>query len=144
MTLLLLALSSVEGLALAAPDGAETLKALQGVWEGARFTEGNGKDGAKGEALVLTIKDKALVVRKANGTAVGEAQLTVADDGKSVDALGTSGGYRNKTYLGILKIEGDVLTWTCNGTAAKNKERPGGWSANAGDAVYLIVAARKK
>jgi uncharacterized protein (TIGR03067 family) len=131
-------------LLLAPPDGAETLKALQGVWEGARFTEGNGKDGAKGEALVLTVKDKALVVRKANGSPVGEATLAIDPDGKGVDALGTSGGYRNKTYLGILKIEGDALTWTINGTAGKNKERPTGWTANAGGAVYLIVAARKK
>lgn len=129
---------------LGTPDGAETLQALQGVWEGARFTEGNGKDGAKGEALVLTIKDKALSVRKANGTAVGEALLTIADDGRSVDALGTSGGYRNKNYLGILKIDGGELVWTINGTAGKNKERPSGWTANAGGAVYLIVAARKK
>lgn len=128
----------------APPQADDLLKALQGTWQGARFTEGNGKDGAKGEALVLTVKDQALVVRKANGSPVGEAVLTIGADGKSVDALGTTGGYRNKTYLGILKIEGDALTWTCNGTAGKDKQRPNGWTADAGGAVYLIVAARKK
>jgi hypothetical protein len=119
-------------LGLAAAQDDELLKSLQGVWQGARFTEGNGKDGAKGEGLVLVVKDKTLVVTKTNGSPVGQATLVLG------------GGYRNKTYLGILKIDGDELTWTINGTAGKDKTRPTGWTANAGNAVYLIVAGRKK
>jgi uncharacterized protein (TIGR03067 family) len=137
------ALLALVAFAPASPDGL-TAKDLQGVWIGARFTEGNGSDPKQGVALVLTFKDNLLVVRKESNAPVGEATFTLSADGKSIDATGTSGGYRNKTYLGILKVEGDTLTWSTNGTAGKNSKRPGGFTADPGGAVYLIVAKRQK
>ena len=122
-----------------------TIKDLQGVWRGARFTEGGpAQDVEKGERIVLIVADRHVVVRKANNSLVGEADLTLSADGKEIDARGTSGGYRNKTYPGVLKVEGDRLIWCVSGTAGKNAKRPGGFTANPGQAHYLIVAVRQR
>lgn len=122
-----------------------TIKDLQGVWKGARFTEGGpGQDVEKGEKLVLLIQDKHLVVRKANNSAVGEADLVLSADGKQLDATGTSGAYRNKVYPALVKLDGDTLLICISGTAGKNAKRPGGFAASPGPAHYLIVAVREK
>ena len=119
-------------------------KALQGTWKGERFTEGTGKGDAKGEKVDFVFKDGKLQGFKASGTLIGEAAFRIAEDGKSIDAQGTSGGYRNKTYLGILKLDGDTLTWCCSGAAGKNQTRPTAYAADAGQAHYLIVLQKQK
>lgn len=119
-------------------------KALQGAWKGERFTEGNGKDGARGEKVDFVFKDGTLTGAKGNASVIGAATFTVAEDGKSIDATGTSGGYRGKTYQGILKLEGDTLTWCCSGAAGKNQKRPADFRADAGQAHYLIILQRQK
>ena len=121
----------------------DVAKALQGVWAGERYTEGTGKDGAKGEKLSFTFKDGVLRGFKASGAPIGEATYELSDGGKALDATGTSGGYRGKLFLGNLKLEGDTLTWCVNGTAGKDRKRPGGFTADPGAAVYLIVLKRK-
>lgn len=121
----------------------DVAKSLQGVWSGERFTEGSGKDGAKGEKVDFLFKDGVLKGYKASGTLIGEASYALSDGGKSLDATGTSGGYRGKLYLGHLKIEGDTLFWCVNGAAGKERKRPGGFTADPGNAVYLIVLKRK-
>jgi uncharacterized protein (TIGR03067 family) len=121
----------------------DVAKALQGAWSGERYTEGAGKDGAKGEKVQFTFKDGVLRGFKASGSLIGEATYALEEGGKALDAAGTSGGYRGKTYLGLLKIEGDVLTWCVNGTAGKDRKRPAGFTADPGTAVYLIVLKRK-
>lgn len=131
------------GLPLRADDGV-TEKALQGTWKGARFTEGTGDKEAQGVKVEFTFKDKTLVCRKDSGAPVGEATFTLSADGKTIDATGTSAGYRNKAYLGIIKIEGDKLTWCTTGGSGKDQKRPGGFVANAGSAQYLIVLTRQK
>jgi uncharacterized protein (TIGR03067 family) len=121
----------------------DVAKSLQGVWSGERFTEGDGKGGAKGEKLSFTFKDGVLKGFKASGALIGEATYALGDDGKSLDATGTSGGYRGKVFLGKLKLEGDTLAWCVNGTAGKDRKRPGGFTADPGSAVYLILLKRK-
>ncbi len=129
----------------AAPaDDGVAAKDLEGLWRGARFTEGKGEDPTKGEKLEFTFKGNTLVCRKASGAAVGEATFTIAADGKSIDATGTSGGYRGKTFQGIVKIDGDTLTWCTSGQAGKDQKRPGEFVANPGSAQYLIVVKRQK
>lgn len=95
-----------------------TEKDLQGLWKGNRYTEGKG-EGA-GVKIEITFKGGALVGTKGN-SGLGEATFTIAADGRSIDATGTSAGYRGKTYQGILKIEGDTLTWCSSGNAAKDQ-----------------------
>jgi len=126
---------------LLSPDDL-TAKDLQGTWKGERFTEGSG-DGKGGEKVEFTFKDNTLVGRKASGTLIGEATFTL-DAGKNLDAAGTTGGYRNKTYPGIIKIEGDKLTWCVAGGSSKDQKRPGSFVANPGSAHYLIVLTRQK
>ena len=121
----------------------DVAKALQGAWTGERYTEGTGKDGAKGEKVQFVFKDGVLRGFKASGAPIGDATYELSDGGKALDATGTSGGYRGKLFLGNLKIEGDTLTWCVNGTAGKERKRPGGFSADPGAAVYLIVLKRK-
>lgn len=129
---------------LAAAGDGVTAESLEGVWTGARFTEGRGGDESKGVKLILTFKGNLLAVQKASKALVGKAQYTIAEDGTSIDATGLSGGYRGKTYLGIIKIEGDTLTWCSSGVASRTQKRPTGYVASPGPAHYLIVARRAK
>lgn len=129
--------------AFAPPDGV-TVADLQGVWRGARFTEGNGQDASNGVVLELTFKGNAVAARKESNALVGEATFKLSADGTTIDATGTTGGYRGKTYLGILKIEGDTLTWCTTGTTGKDQKRPTAFTANAGQAHYLIIVKRQK
>ena len=133
-------------LLLCAPRGADdaVVKALQGHWAGARYTEGNGENQGGAQKLDFVFKDNTLVCAKESGAGVGAATFTISTDGKQIDCTGTSSGYQNKTYLGILKLEGDKLWWCTSGTAGKNQKRPGSFVANAGDACYLIVLTRVK
>ena len=124
-----------------APDDL-TVKDLQGTWKGERFTEGAG-DGKGGEKVEFTFKDSTLVGRKASGIAIGEATFTL-EGGKNIDAAGTTGGYRNKTYPGIIKLEGDKLMWCVAGGGGKDQKRPGSFVANPGSAHYLIVLTKQK
>lgn len=118
-------------------------KALQGVWIGERFTEGNGKDGARGEKVEFLFKSGVLAGRKGNGSLIGEASYVLGEGGKALDASGASGGYRGKVYTGLFKLEGDTLLWCVNGTAGKDRARPTSFIADPGKAHYLIVLKRK-
>jgi uncharacterized protein (TIGR03067 family) len=131
-------------LMLAAADEGITLKDLQGTWKGARFTEGDGSNATNGVKVEFTFKDGTLVGRKESNAPIGEATFTLSADGKSIDATGTSSGYRGKSYLGILKLDGDKLTWCTTGSGAKDPKRPGGFTANPGNAQYLIVLTKQK
>ena len=118
-------------------------KDLQGTWKGERFTEGSG-DGKGGEKVEFTFKDNTLTGRKASGVVIGEATYALSDGGKSIDATGTTGGYRNKVYPGIIKLDGDKMFWCSAGGGGKDMKRPTAFTANAGAAQYLIVLTRQK
>ena len=120
------------------------VKALQGRWTGARYTEGNGEQQGNAQKVEFVFKDTTLTGYKESGVVIGEATFTLSADGKQIDATGTSSGYRAKTYFGILKIEGDKLWWCSSGTAGKNQKRPSSFVANAGEACYLLVLTRVK
>jgi uncharacterized protein (TIGR03067 family) len=133
-------------LALLPAGGADDAltKALQGRWTGARYTEGNGENQGNAQRIEVVFKDNTLVCTKESGAPVGSATFVILADGRSIDATGTSSGYQNKTYYGILKVEGDKLWWCSSGTAGKNQKRPDSFVANAGGAQYLIVLTRVK
>ena len=120
-----------------------TAKDLEGSWKGERYTEGTG-GGQGGEVVEFTFKGNTLVGHKKSGVVIGEATFSLSEGGKNIDATGTTGGYRNKTYPGILKLEGDKLTWCSAGGGGKDMKRPGSFTANAGSAHYLIVLTKQK
>lgn len=128
----------------AASDDRITAESLQGTWKGARFTEGAGENAAKGVKVEFTFKENSLVGRKESGVTIGEATFTLSEDGKSIDAVGTAGGYKGKAFPGILKQEGDKLWWCVAGGGGRDSKRPGSFVANPGSAHYLIVLTRQK
>src|ERR1051325_945638 len=125
-----------------APDDL-TSKDLQGTWKGERFTEGSG-DGKGGEKVEFAFKDNTLVGRKASGTLIGEATFTLTENGKNIDASGTQGGYRTKTFPALIKVEGDKLTSCVGGGAGRDMKRPGAFTANPGSAHYLSILTKQK
>lgn len=134
---------AVAALAGARADEGLKAKDLEGVWTGARFTEGKGDNPKIGVKLEITFKGDTVSVRKESGTLVGEATFALSADGKTIDATGTTSGYRGKTYLGIIKVEGDTLYWCTTGTASRTSKRPTGYVASPGPAHYLIVATKQ-
>ena len=42
---------------------------------------------------------------------IGEGDIKLAADGKTMDAVGTTGGFKGKSVPGIFKIQGDTLRW---------------------------------
>ncbi len=141
--LALLGIASAPGPAGVRDDGEELRRSLQGVWKGERFAEGKGEDPRQGVGLEVTFKDGQLTGRRGPDDLVGEAAFTLSKDGKTIDAVGSSAGYKGKSYLGILKIEGDTLSW-CTGTARKNQKRPADYQADPKEGHYLIILKRKK
>lgn len=129
----------------AAPQGGPapvSAKDLEGAWAGMRFTEGRGEDPSKGAKVEFTFKGDLLAGRKESGSLIGEATFRI--EGRHLDATGTTGGYRGKTYLGIFKLEGDTLTWCISGVAGRNAKRPRDFVADPGVSQYLIILRRKK
>lgn len=117
-------------------------KDLEGAWVGMRYTEGRGEDPSKGAKVEFTFKGDLLAGRKESGSLIGEATFRI--EGRHLDATGTTGGYRGKTYLGIFKLEGDTLTWCVSGVAGRNAKRPRDFAADPGVSQYLIILRRRK
>lgn len=131
------------GQAPAADDGGS--KALQGTWRGVRFLDS--KNDKKGVELQLTFKGNHLVANRVaggkEGDLIGEGDIKVSADGKNLDAVGTTGGYKNKTYHGIIKIEGDTLTW-CTAPSGKTQQRPKEFVGDPGEHTILIIVKKQK
>ncbi|MEI7728519.1 MAG: TIGR03067 domain-containing protein [Verrucomicrobiota bacterium] len=142
-------LTTMAGLALlfagpgfaGAADAPVSDKALQGVWRGARFGAGKGEDPSKGVKLELTIKDSHITCKKLpDGQAVGEGDLKVSADGKTIEAVGSTGNFKGKAFQGILKLEGNTLTW-CTGSGGQ--ERPTEFAGDGAKKNWLIIVKRE-
>ena len=121
-----------------------TAKDLEGTWVGERYTDGKGGKGARGVKVVFRFKGNILEARKASKSLVGGATFKLTDKGKKIDATGSTGAYRRKTYPGIIKVVGDTLTWCTGGTASKSQTRPKKFVASPGKAHYLIILKKQK
>jgi uncharacterized protein (TIGR03067 family) len=126
-----------------AQDKPLTEKGLDGVWRGVRWDQGKGEDPSKGVQLELVFKENKVKGNRLPSGAIGEGTFKLSADGKSIDALGSTGGYKGKAYLGIIKVEGDTLYW-CTATGGKNQKRPAGFEADPGEHSYLIIAKRER
>lgn len=138
-----LAWTAALGLLASAPAFAgEETQALQGVWSGARFSSGTGDTG-KGVKLELTITGNHISAKRVpDEKLIAEGDFEVAADGKSIDAVGTTGSYKGKSYLGIFQVSGDTLTW-CTTTTGDAADRPTDFVAEPARKSYLIVVKRQ-
>ena len=125
-----------------AADEAGIAKALEGVWSGARFDKGKGENPETGVKLELTIKDNHIKARRLPQGDIGEGDLKVSADGKTIEAVGTTGKYKDKKFLGIIKIEGNTLFW-CTGVSSAT-ERPTDFVAEQDKKTFLIVVKRQQ
>lgn len=141
VALVAIVLSAVAATAVA--DETLKTKALAGTWVGARYDEGKGEDPEKGVKLQLVFEGDKVVATRIPTADVGEGSFKLSDDGKQIDAIGKTGGFRSKTYLGIIKVEGDTLYW-CTTSGSKDQKRPNAFSADPGEHTYLIVVKRQK
>lgn len=123
---------------------AVTAEALQGTWRGERFDKGTGDGSAKGVPLEVTFTgNKVKGLRLPQGD-IGDGEFTLSADGKTIDAVGTTGGFKGNTYLGVIKIEGDTLSWCTTAGGGKTQKRPAGFTADPAQRTYLIVVKRQK
>ena len=116
--------------------------ALQGTWSGVRFSDGTGADPSKGVKLELTFKDNHVTGRRLPEGDLGTGDVALSNDGKNIDAVGTSKKSKGKSYQGIIKVEGDTLLW-CVATG-ENQQRPAEFSADPAKKSYLIIVKRQK
>lgn len=130
-------------IASADSEAAVNKKALKGVWRGIRYSEGKGEDPSQGVKLELTFDGNKVVGKRSADAIIGEGTFKLSEDGKTIDATGSTGGYKGKTYLGIVKIDGDTLYW-CTGTAGKLQKRPTKFEADSGSQHYLIIVKKEK
>jgi len=125
----------VAGRAVEAPS-------LQGTWSGVRYSDGTGNDPSKGVKLELTFKDNHVTGRRLPEGDLGTGDITLSNEGKHIDAAGTSKSNKGKGYQGIIKVEGDTLLW-CTATG-DNQVRPTEFAADPAKRTYLIVLKRQK
>jgi uncharacterized protein (TIGR03067 family) len=134
------------GLSSAPPAiGADKLAAasLNGVWRGDRFSDGKGEEPAKGVQLEIVFQDNQVKANRLPDGAIGEATFTLSEQGTEIDAVGTSRTYKGKTYLGIIKLDGDTLYW-CSGSVLKDQKRPATFEADPKQQSYLIIVKRQQ
>lgn len=119
-------------------------ESLQGAWRGERFDSGTGDGSAKGVQLELNFTGNRVKGLRLPQGDIGEGEFTISKDGKAIDTVGTSGGFKGNTYLGIIKIEGDTLYWSTTAGGGKTQKRPADFSGDPAQRVYLIVVKRQK
>jgi uncharacterized protein (TIGR03067 family) len=122
---------------------ADAAQALQGVWQGARFSEGKGEDPADGVKLELIFEGNHIKAKRLPAGNIGEGDFRLSSDGKTIDAVGSTGSFKGKNFPGIIKIEGDRLLW-CTGTDGQPDNRPTEFVASPSKHTYLIIVKRQK
>ena len=95
---------------------------LLGVWKGGV------EDGAQGHVLTIT-DDLVSCVRDASGKKTdiggGTVKLNLSKKPWRMDAAGTKGGQRGRSYFGIYSLEGDTLKWCVNSKKAPTEFKTG-------------------
>jgi uncharacterized protein (TIGR03067 family) len=119
--------------AVAAESEADARKELVGVWKG-RVDEG-----ATGHVLTIT---SAIIKGTKDGKqnlGTGKFKLDLTTKPWCMDATGTKGPQKGRTYLGIYSLEGDTLKW-CVGLPGG--DRPTEFTTK--DGQFLLILKRQK
>jgi len=116
-----------------AESDAEARKNLVGVWKG------RVDDGATGHVLKFTAKSISGTKdgRQDLGTGIFKLDLTATP--WHMDAKGTKGAQKGRTYLGIYALEEDILKWCVSLPGA---QRPTEFATKEGQ--FLLILKRQK
>ncbi|MEO2090400.1 MAG: TIGR03067 domain-containing protein [Gemmataceae bacterium] len=82
-----------------------------------------------------------MTMAEGKGPAVSEGTFTVDADKKTIDMNATRGRYKDKTLLGIYKLDGDTLTIAF---AEPGKDRPKEFTSKEGNGVVVAVMKKAK
>ncbi len=137
MRLLILALAVVAAQAVVAAekaeDEAEARKNLVGIWKG------RVDDGATGHVLKFTAKGITGTKDGRQDLGAGTFKLNLATTPWHMDAKGTKGAQKGRTYLGIYSLEEDTLKWCVSLPGA---QRPTEFATKEGQ--FLLILKRQK
>ena len=127
----------------AAQDTAkEDLKKLEGAWV---MVSGEDKGEKLSEQTIksakLTLVGDKHTVKVGTDTIIGTHKLDPSKKPKEIDAMDTEGPFKDKTGLGIYKLEGDQFT-VC--FAPPGKDRPKEFTTKSGSGQLLHVWKRDK
>jgi uncharacterized protein (TIGR03067 family) len=119
--------------ALAAEGEAEARKSLAGTWAGGV------ENGATGHQLTITTENISGTRNQKQFLGEGKFTLDTTQKPWRLDATGTKGSPKGKTYLGICLLDGDALKWC---VATPGNERPKELATK--DSNFLLVLKRQK
>ncbi len=118
-------------------------ESLQGKWSVVSAE----RDGQEAKDIVgnqLVVEGDAFTVRAQDQTIYeGTVSLNPAPDPRAIDFKHTGGSQKGKTWQGIYKFAGEILT-ICDNAADIQKERPSGFDTKPGSGRVLVVFKRDK
>lgn len=141
LTKLLLIVATLTLLAL--PASAQD-KALIGTWEG-WLVQGDGSQQSQRQSRIgeMVITAAQITCKDGGNRSMGAGNYKLGTAGavKTIDATGTAGEPKGKSFQGIYQISGDTLKW-CSGND-KAKTRPTELKTNIGNGHFLMILTRK-
>jgi uncharacterized protein (TIGR03067 family) len=132
LLILALALATAQGAETADRD-AEARKNLVGTWKG------RVDDGATGHVLVFTATTISGTKDKKQNLGTGTFTLDQTTKPWRMDAKGTKGPQKGRTFLGIYTLEGDTLKWC---VSMPGSEPPTELATK--DGQFLLILKRQK
>lgn len=133
MKTLVIVLAMAATCALGADETADARKQLAGTWVG-RVDEG-----ATGHKLIIAADH--ITGRKDERQYLGEGrfQVDVTSQPWRMDAVGTRGPQKGRTFLGIYMLEGDTLKWC---VSVPGNPRPTEFATR--EAQFLLILKRQQ
>ena len=126
-------LIAVAQFVVAADDNAEARKKLVGTWKGGV------EDGAQGHVLTITPDLVSCITIKGDKESKiggGTVKLDLSKKPWRMDATGTQGGQKGRSWFGIYSLEGDTLKYCVNSKQAPTE-------FNTGDGNFCLVLKRQ-
>jgi uncharacterized protein (TIGR03067 family) len=126
LALSILASSMMNADSVAASDDNDR-RLLDGTWQG-YVVEGNGDNPDRGPVhLEVVIAGDKMSAKdlKSPDKSFGEGTFTLGDSEQpnTLDAMGTDGQEKGKSYRGIYSLDGDTLKW-CVGNPGRPRKHP--------------------
>jgi uncharacterized protein (TIGR03067 family) len=113
------------------------LDKLQGTWYSVSTQEGGKETSGENKADLHIIKGNEVTARKGDEE-ISTAEISVVPGEKfgKVTIKMTSGANKGKTWVGIYKVDGDILTW-CGCWKGENDVLPASFKTKEGDKYFL-------